>query len=79
MAAYKLAEAVTGDLRRIYAYGLERWGAVALRDRPGYSRLDLVRLGASSALDASQLAANVYPSRSITGCKMGMMGTSCAK
>ena len=29
MAAYKLAQAAKGDLQRIYAYGLERWGEAA--------------------------------------------------
>ena len=29
MAAYKLAHAAKGDLQRIYAYGLERWGEAA--------------------------------------------------
>ena len=29
MAACKLAQAAKGDLQRIYAYGLERWGAAA--------------------------------------------------
>jgi toxin ParE1/3/4 len=29
MAAYRLARAAEGDLQRIYAYGLERWGETA--------------------------------------------------
>ena len=29
MVAYKLAQAAKGDLHRIYAYGLERWGEAA--------------------------------------------------